>query len=103
MAGIVLSMHAYQRCSKRNLSKTDISIVMRYGRELYTAGAVFYFLGRRDIPEHLKPIPQVTRLEGTVVVMASDADIIVTAYRNRHAIKDIRRKLKRYIPKRKAA
>ena len=94
-----ISIHASERASQRNLSYDDLSLVMQYGQEIHRAGALFIFLGQRDIPKQFKSNNNITRLEGTALVISSDCEQIITAYRNRHALRDIKKKAKRFITK----
>ena len=100
---IVLTRHAEQRMGQRHITLRDLELVMQFGRELRAAGTIFFFFGRKEIPEQLRSDSKVTRLEGTVVVVSSDGAAIITTYKNREGICDIRRKHKRYHPKAMAA
>lgn len=85
--------HAQQRCAQRNVSTDVLNFVKQHGRKIRRTGVVFYFLGRRDIPERLRSDDRYARLEGTILLVGADGRLI-TAYRNRKAIKAIRRKTK---------
>jgi hypothetical protein len=93
---IWLSQHAAIRMAQRNVTENDLFPVIRFGRLTHAAGAEFYFLGKRNIPENLQR--KLERLVG-VTVVARDGQII-TVYRNRLAPGKIRRKLKRFIESR---
>jgi len=94
-----ISRHASERASQRNLSHDDLAFVMQYGQEIHRAGALFIFLGHRHIPKQFRGNRNIMRLAGTALVVSSDCQQVITAYRNRNAIRDIKRKSKRYIPK----
>jgi len=83
--------HAAQRMTQRNLEIWDIELVMGLGKELYRSGVTFYFLGKRQVPigeeRALEP------LVGTTVVVGDGR--VKTVYRNRRALRKIRRKSKR--------
>lgn len=91
-----LSRHARRRAARRNLVPDAVDYVMTYGRCLYRTGALFYFLARRDLPPADRGASWAARLEGTVVLVARDGDVI-TVYRNRRALSAIRRKMKRQL------
>jgi len=97
------SCHAGERCAQRNISPTDIAFVMRFGHLLHTGGAVFVFLGRRDIPDDCLADQHLARLEGTTLVLSREDNSLITAYRNKKALRDIRRKVKWFAPARNAA
>jgi len=91
-----ISSHAAQRMAQRNLNSGDVSLIMRYGSIEYRAGAKFYFLRQRDIPQGMER--QLERLVGSTLV--TDGDEVLTVYRNRRALHAIRckRKLRWRIP-----
>jgi hypothetical protein len=85
-----LSKHAARRMAQRNVTSEDLLPVIRFGRLSYAAGAEFYFLGKRDLPENLRL--RLQRLVGITVVVRDCK--VLTVYRNRHSPGRIRRKLK---------
>lgn len=92
---LILSDHAHLRAAQRNLSVTDIERVIAWGREMYNAGALFYFLGNRDIPSQFRGDKRSRQLVGTMVVLCSHCQqFVITVYRNDLAIRRDRRKPK---------
>jgi hypothetical protein len=89
--------HAQVRCQQRNISGHDLRFVKEYGTKYHRTGAVFYFLGRRDIPEELRHNQAYRDLEG-ITLLFSQAEDLITAYRNRKACRKIRKKDKRSWP-----
>jgi hypothetical protein len=87
---IWLTRHAERRMAQRNVTSEDLLPVIRFGRLSYAAGAEFYFLGKRDLPESLQH--PLERLAGITVVVKDRK--VRTVYRNRHSPGRIRRKLK---------
>lgn len=80
-----------QRC----LSIPDVEYVVLHGQQHWRAGVVHYFLGRCDIPTKDQAKDHLCRLEGTTVLVDSETRrSVITVYRNRSALKDIRRKAK---------
>lgn len=75
------SDHAGIRMAQRNLSSEDVDFVLDHGQRLHKAGAVFYFLGRCDIPRRWRR--RFERLEGTVLVFSNETNTLITVYRNR--------------------
>lgn len=84
--------HAIQRQAQRNLSPADIEFVVAHGRRIHSRGALHIFLGRRDIPTDRTSQRAFARLEGTTLVLTVEdgALLLITAYRNRHATRQIR-------------
>ena len=93
-----ITEHARQRMAQRNLKEEHIDFVLKYGKVIHNSGAVFVFLGHRNIPAKYKGDDSVAKLEGTTLLM-SNSGILITPYKNRNALKVIKKKLKRYIPK----
>lgn len=88
-----LSKHALARAARRNVVPDAVEYVLAYGRMVQRTGITFFFLGRRDIPPADRRTAWAARLVGTVVLLASDGEV-VTVYRNQRALRAIRRKLK---------
>lgn len=77
------SKHAKQRMAQRNISIDNIEFILKNGQWLHRAGAVFVFLGNRNIGKSKERDQKYARLEGTVVVLSRDGSRIITVYRNR--------------------
>ncbi len=88
--------HAINRQAQRNLSCDDIEFVLQHGRRMRCAGAIHVFLGQRDIPQDKVSATRFGRLEGTTLVMddCQEQAVLITAYRNRNGLKQIRAKTK---------
>ena len=97
-----MSDHASRRLAQRNLTTDDVHYVYTHGRLHHRGKATFVHLGLRDIPAQDRREDRYRRLEGTVLVLDPVTGChLTTAYRNRQrGSRDIRRKLKRAIPKR---
>ena len=87
--------HALTRMRQRCLSIPDVEYVVLHGQQHRCAGVVHYFLGRCNIPTKDQHKDYLSRLEGTTVLVDSHSkSSVITVYRNRSALKDIRRKAK---------
>jgi hypothetical protein len=95
-AMILHTRHVIYRQARRNLSDQDVWFVLEHGRRIHCAGALHVFLGRRDIPTDKATYQRFAHLEGTVLVFdqTPTALVLITAYRNRHGLKQIRTKTK---------
>jgi hypothetical protein len=91
--GAQASRHAMRRAAQSNLRADDYELVRRYGVLEHRAGVRFFFIRRREVERYRGIEPRLPKLHDIVMVLSSD-DTIITVYRNRHALKDIRRKLK---------
>jgi hypothetical protein len=72
----------------------DLDLVRRYGVLEHRTGVRFYFVGRREVERYREVEPRLDRLHGVVLVLAADDRMVITVYRNRRALRDIRRKSK---------
>lgn len=90
---VSFTRHARRRGARRNVAPDAVEYVLAHGRMLQRTGAMFFFLGRRDIPPCDRCASWAARLEGVIVVVGSNGDII-TVYRNRHGLHHIERKMK---------
>jgi hypothetical protein len=87
------TQHARRRAARRNVAPDEVDYVLAYGRMIQRTGAMFYFLGRRDIPPCDRRASWASRLEGSIVIVAPDGAVI-TIYRNRRGLHTIARKMK---------
>jgi hypothetical protein len=94
---VFLTRHARRRGARRNVAPDAVDYVLTHGRRIQRTGVTFYFLGRRDMPEDDRRASWASRLEGTVVLLAGDGEV-VTVYRNRRALRAITRKMKYMLP-----
>lgn len=87
------TIHGRKRMEQRNISEIELSYVLRYGTYVRKTGVDFVILRRRDIPREDRVHDTIVRLEGVVVLLSSDS-CITTVYRNRNALRAIRKKRK---------
>jgi len=92
-----LSKHGKQRCSQRGVSLKHLDFLKKHGQKYYRTGIEIYFLGKKNIPKKLRSDDRYAKLEGTILMIGADGGII-TVYRNRKALKDIRKKNKHRLP-----
>ena len=93
-AQVQLTGHARHRGAQSNLCVDDLDLVRRYGVLEHRTGVRFYFVGRREVERYREVEPRLDRLHGVVLVLAADDRMVITVYRNRRALRDIRRKSK---------
>lgn len=93
-AKVALSRHAKQRGAQSNLSDRDVELVRRYGVLEHRTGVRFYFVGRREVERFRHVEPRLNKLHDIVMIVSNDDCLVITVYRNRKALKDIRRKSK---------
>jgi hypothetical protein len=98
---MLMTAHAGQRLGQRGISEEELQLVLTYGTKVHNAGALFVFMRRRDIPRTLSPHSQ-DHLEGLTIVLDPLGEEVITAYRNRRALREIKRKSKRFFPRQAA-
>jgi len=81
--------------AQRGIREEEVIFAYQHGRRLHIAGRIFIFLGKRDIPRKYRNSPQATRCEGLVLLVDFLTEsTIITVYRNKRALKRLRRKPK---------
>jgi hypothetical protein len=73
-----------------------MGLVLKHGTRVHNGGALFVFMRGKDIPGQVSPGER-ARLEGITLVMVPEQGTVITAYKNRQALKVIKRKQKRHI------
>lgn len=86
-----ISKHAQKRMAERNISVSDVNIALEKGEKIHRTGAIFFFLGKKNLPEGR----QFERLNGLTILLANNYRTIITVFRNRRILHDIKQKAKR--------
>ena len=92
-----LSKHALLRMAQRNFSLHDLEYVLEYGTRIDVSGVTGYILRKIDIPLDDRSKSEITRLEGAVILAEFTEEgklEIITTYRNKSAVKELRCKTK---------
>lgn len=85
MAWFKTTEHARARLAQRGISEEMIHLVFEYGREIFTKGALYMVIGRREVRFHAARGVDISRLEGIHLLCPTSAyGKVVTAYRNRN-------------------
>ena len=79
--GPTFSHHARLRMSQRGLSDSGIELVREYGRQVFARGALYCFIGRKEV-ELYADRADLTGVEGVHVLLTRDGTVL-TVYRNR--------------------
>ncbi len=88
------SEHALTRIAQRGLSNEAVQYVVQHGQRYRRAGAIHCFLRKCDIPSADQGNDEYTRLEGTLVLLNPKGNTVITVYRNRKAMRQVRCKEK---------
>lgn len=87
-----LEDHAVLRGVQRRISSEEMLFVTHFGRPINAGRAVHYFFGKKEVEQCLKALEEyLARLDGTVVVLSKN-EAISTTYRNKKALRYIRKK-----------
>jgi len=76
------SNHALVRLAHRNLNPDEIDYVIQYGQCFHQAGALIYYLRKRDLPAWDRLDDHWLRLAGTAVILTKDGRRVITTWRN---------------------
>ena len=92
------TQHSNKRSCQRGINKDKIIIALEYGKATFKQGLMYYVLGEKDIPAHLQQ--EKNKFMNIVVIVSGDSNEIVTCYRSKNAVKNIKLKpkvLKKYL------
>jgi len=86
-----MTYHARKRMNSRNITQQAIDAVFKYGRRIFTRGAIILAIGRKEVARYLKKEGvELKQYEGIQIVCGSDLSVI-TVYRN-HDFSSLRSK-----------
>jgi hypothetical protein len=88
--------HAVHRIDQRGIQPSWISLVLLYGTKIYNGGGLFVFMRRKDVPISVSP-SVAEKLEGITLLLDPATEAVITVYKNRQAIRNIKRKIKHRI------
>ena len=87
------SKHALVRMSQNAIAQEEIHYVITHGQRFHRAGAVFFYLRKRDIPDWDRLDDRWMRLAGTAVILTKDRRLVITMWRSRNrGLRHIKRK-----------
>ena len=94
---ITLTNHARSRAAKRGINPDQIKLCIQYGEELYNGGVLFFFMSDKCL-KRIKKIygAYLSNMHGLVVLTNNNDKslVVVTVYKNRNALRDLKRKNK---------
>ena len=79
-ADLMLTQHALVRMNARRISREAVLAAIIYGRVVYTRGARFFVLGRREVRRYAGDLCDIRRCEGLQVVCKDNH--VVTVFRD---------------------
>lgn len=91
-----MSHHAQKRKDRRWITDKAIAIALKHGIRIHRAGALFIFLRKKDLPKSISS-SYASKLEGITILIDSKSKEIITVYKNKEGLRDIKRKLKYFI------
>lgn len=94
---VTLSNHAIHRCAQRAITTQMINDTLKYGELIMKQGVRFYVMLEKLIPRELDNKYK-DRIKNIVLLVSKDFSLI-TAYKEKHAIRVIKRKSKKNLKK----
>ena len=91
---MIMSLHAHDRSTSRNIRTDEIDFVCSHGYHNHNAGVIFCQMRRDSFPSDLPGNHRYYRLQGTTVVLCSCGEYVITVYKNAKAFKKDRKKAK---------
>ena len=80
----VLTQHAIVRAQQRHYTYAELVYICAHGALLQRDGIRFYHMAADDLPRAHRARSFALRLVGTVVLAATEANVIITMYKPRH-------------------
>lgn len=76
-SGLVFTLHALKRMQQRAISREDVVLTLRYGREYHAgSGATAVVLGRRDVLRHRRDGVRLDACMNLSVILSGDGAIL---------------------------
>jgi hypothetical protein len=91
---VIVSAHGVTQTQRRGIPLEVVRLITAYGRAERRTGIEFRFIGHREVAAAPDGVRQILAQWEHTVVLLGEADQVITAYRNRRALRDIRRKEK---------
>jgi hypothetical protein len=76
------TLHAHHRMHARRMPDAAVQAALRYGRAVFTRGAVIHAIGRKEVQRFEQHGIELADYEGVQVVCSPTGEVI-TVYRNR--------------------
>jgi len=87
------SNHSEVRADQRGIKKTSIQVAMNYCTSFFKQGLIFHVVKNSLIPESLDPNIRKS-IMNLVIIIAGDSGTILTCYKEKNAMRQIRKKSK---------
>lgn len=87
---ITLTYHAISMSSARNIKLNDIDLCLRFGEKIHKTKIQFYFMSKKALKNNNIDFC----IEGLCVLVSND-NTVITVYKNKDAISDIKKLSKR--------
>ena len=94
--------HSKRRAKQRSIPMDLIQLAMLYSSTFFKQGRLFYVVKNSDLPESFDK-RQKNELKNIVVIVSGENNKIITCYRNKNAMHNIKKKSKRLAKNRYAA
>jgi len=85
--------HSEIRCQQRGIKNWAVEQILKHGERIYKQGRVFRFMKKKDIEKRYTPEQQ--KQLKNLMILVSDCNYVITAYRNDEAVSKVKRKSKR--------
>lgn len=94
---VSFTRHAQTRLAQRGIRKQHIDLVLKYGQAINRQGFLFYYIPKHILAEQILP-SELKYVRNLVVVVSGGAShLVITAYKNEQAVRNIKKKSKHMI------
>ncbi len=81
--------HALTRMAQRGIRAQDVKRTIKQGLKIHNGGGIFYFMRAKDVQCKADK-----NIEGTTVLLARESRVVLTVYKKKNGLRDIKRKVK---------
>lgn len=86
---VILSRHSQARTEERGIDHWQVEFVVKHGTAIRKAGATFYVFRKRDLAWLREAYGEETLKKVANLIVLEDEGVVITAYRNSRALKEI--------------
>ena len=85
------SNHSKKRANQRGINIKYIQLALLYCKSFFKQGLIFHVVQDKLIPKYINP-NTIGKIRNLVIVIAGDSGTIITCYKSKHAMHNIKKK-----------
>ena len=81
MTRVEITNHGKVRMDSRRIGEEAVEMAVAYGREIYCKGAIYYYIGKKEIARWKALYPKIVNYSGIAVIMNPSSNAVITCFR----------------------